>query len=168
MTTSGLTARTENGVRWLVLDRPDLGNSVTRAIQRDIVENLSRAGVTTITPDQGVAMLRALVADPDAPVVAVVTGRFGEMPTVSFGADEPPLLHAAGDVEHDVAPPAPRQYPRHIDDAVHAAVVVDVAQREHAERVGRIGHRSERWRCLFIRRKGVVDHCGPARGRPQP
>ncbi|MBD2900316.1 hypothetical protein amrb99_93200 [Actinomadura sp. RB99] len=56
------------------------------------VENLSRAGVTTITPDQGVAMLRALVADPDAPVVAVVTGRFGEMPTVSFGADEPPLL----------------------------------------------------------------------------
>ncbi|MEU9022523.1 type I polyketide synthase [Actinomadura sp. NPDC048394] len=56
------------------------------------VENLSRAGVTTITPDQGVAMLRALAADPDAPVVAVVTGRFGEMPTVSFGADEPPLL----------------------------------------------------------------------------
>jgi enediyne polyketide synthase len=56
------------------------------------VENLSRAGVTTITPDQGVAMLRALVADPDGPVVAVVTGRFGEMPTVSFGAGEPPLL----------------------------------------------------------------------------
>ncbi|MEU8121765.1 SDR family NAD(P)-dependent oxidoreductase [Spirillospora sp. NPDC049024] len=56
------------------------------------VENLSRAGVTTITPEQGVAMLRDLVADPDAPVVAVVTGRFGEMPTVSFGADEPPLL----------------------------------------------------------------------------
>ncbi|WP_153535875.1 type I polyketide synthase [Actinomadura macrotermitis] len=56
------------------------------------VENLARAGVTTITPDQGVAMLRALVADPDAPVVAVVTGRFGEMPTVSFGAGELPLL----------------------------------------------------------------------------
>ncbi len=56
------------------------------------VENLSRAGVTTITPEQGVAMLRDLAADPGAPVVAVVTGRFGEMPTVSFGADEPPLL----------------------------------------------------------------------------
>ncbi|WP_433467536.1 SDR family NAD(P)-dependent oxidoreductase [Spirillospora sp. CA-128828] len=56
------------------------------------VENLSRAGVTTITPDQGVAMLRDLVADPAAPVVAVVTGRFGEMPTVSFGAGRLPLL----------------------------------------------------------------------------
>ncbi|WP_131758834.1 SDR family NAD(P)-dependent oxidoreductase, partial [Actinomadura fibrosa] len=56
------------------------------------VENLARAGVTTITPDQGVAMLRDLVADPSAPVVAVVTGRFGEMPTVSFGAGELPLL----------------------------------------------------------------------------
>lgn len=56
------------------------------------VENLSRVGVHTITPDQGVAMLRGLVADPDAPVVAVVTGRFGQMPTVRFGSDELPLL----------------------------------------------------------------------------
>ncbi|MFG2005956.1 SDR family NAD(P)-dependent oxidoreductase [Spirillospora sp. NPDC048911] len=56
------------------------------------VENLARAGVTTITPDQGVKILRDLVADPTAPVVAVVTGRFGEMPTVSFGAGELPLL----------------------------------------------------------------------------
>ncbi|MBW8482819.1 type I polyketide synthase [Actinomadura parmotrematis] len=56
------------------------------------VENLARAGVTTITPDQGVAMLRDLAADPAAPVVSVVTGRFGEMPTVSFGAGELPLL----------------------------------------------------------------------------
>jgi 2-(1,2-epoxy-1,2-dihydrophenyl)acetyl-CoA isomerase len=43
VTTSGLTARTEDGVRWLVLDRPDAGNSVTRAMQRDIIENLGRA-----------------------------------------------------------------------------------------------------------------------------
>lgn len=43
MTTSGLTARTEDGVRWLVLDRPDVGNSVTRAMQRDITDNLGRA-----------------------------------------------------------------------------------------------------------------------------
>ncbi|MCW2915053.1 MAG: erythronolide synthase [Actinomycetia bacterium] len=63
------------------------------------VENLARVGVTTITPDQGVAMLRGLIADPGAPVVAVVTGRFGEMPTVVFsagsgspGTDELPLL----------------------------------------------------------------------------
>lgn len=43
MTTSGLTARTEDSVRWLILDRPDVGNSVTRAMQRDIIENLNRA-----------------------------------------------------------------------------------------------------------------------------
>jgi 2-(1,2-epoxy-1,2-dihydrophenyl)acetyl-CoA isomerase len=41
--TTGLSARTEDGVRWLVLDRPDVGNSVTRAMQRDIIDNLSRA-----------------------------------------------------------------------------------------------------------------------------
>ncbi|MFD1537929.1 type I polyketide synthase [Nonomuraea guangzhouensis] len=61
------------------------------------VENLARVGVTTITPDQGVAMLRELIADPGAPVVTVVTGRFGEMPTVTFragreGSDDLPLL----------------------------------------------------------------------------
>lgn len=43
MTTTGLTARTDAGVRWLVLDRPDVGNSVTRAMQRDIIDNLVRA-----------------------------------------------------------------------------------------------------------------------------
>ena len=43
MTTTGLSARTEDGVRWLVLDRPDVGNSVTRAMQRDIIDNLGRA-----------------------------------------------------------------------------------------------------------------------------
>ena len=43
MSTTGLTARTEDGVRWLVLDRPDVGNSVTRAMQRDLIDNLARA-----------------------------------------------------------------------------------------------------------------------------
>ncbi|MEU7852809.1 SDR family oxidoreductase [Nonomuraea sp. NPDC049141] len=61
------------------------------------VENLARVGVTTITPDQGVAMLRELIADLGAPVVTVVTGRFGELPTVTFragreGSDDLPLL----------------------------------------------------------------------------
>lgn len=39
----GLNARTEGAVRWLVLDRPDAGNSVTRAMQRDLVDNLNKA-----------------------------------------------------------------------------------------------------------------------------
>jgi 2-(1,2-epoxy-1,2-dihydrophenyl)acetyl-CoA isomerase len=29
-------------VRWLVLDRPDAGNSVTQAVQRDLIDNLVR------------------------------------------------------------------------------------------------------------------------------
>jgi 2-(1,2-epoxy-1,2-dihydrophenyl)acetyl-CoA isomerase len=43
MTTTGLSARTEDAVRWLVLDRPDIGNSVTRAMQRDLIDNLVRS-----------------------------------------------------------------------------------------------------------------------------
>ncbi len=43
MSATGLTVRTEDEVCWLVLDRPDVGNSVTRAMQRDIVDNLARA-----------------------------------------------------------------------------------------------------------------------------
>lgn len=39
----GLTVRTDDGVRWLVLDRPDAGNSVTRAMQRDLIDNLASA-----------------------------------------------------------------------------------------------------------------------------
>ncbi|OBF24863.1 enoyl-CoA hydratase/isomerase family protein [Mycobacterium sp. ACS4331] len=40
---TGLSARTENGVRWLVLDRPEVGNSVTRAMQRELIDNLVAA-----------------------------------------------------------------------------------------------------------------------------
>lgn len=43
MTSTGLTARTDGEVRWLVLDRPDVGNSVTRAMQRDLIDNLVSA-----------------------------------------------------------------------------------------------------------------------------
>jgi 2-(1,2-epoxy-1,2-dihydrophenyl)acetyl-CoA isomerase len=39
----GLSARTEGAVRWLVLDRPDSGNSITRAMQREVIDNLARA-----------------------------------------------------------------------------------------------------------------------------
>ncbi|OBI03681.1 enoyl-CoA hydratase [Mycolicibacter nonchromogenicus] len=39
----GLSAHSDSGVRWLILDRPDAGNSVTRAMQRDIIDNLVRA-----------------------------------------------------------------------------------------------------------------------------
>lgn len=41
--TTGLTVRSEAGVRWLVLDRPEVGNSVTRAMQRELIDNLASA-----------------------------------------------------------------------------------------------------------------------------
>jgi len=41
--TPDVAARTEGSVRWLILDRPDVGNSVTRAMQRSLIEELTRA-----------------------------------------------------------------------------------------------------------------------------
>ncbi|MER7134291.1 SDR family NAD(P)-dependent oxidoreductase, partial [Streptosporangium saharense] len=55
----------------------------------DVVETLSRDGVTPITPDQGVRIMRRLVTDPDAPTVVVVSGRTEGVGTVRH--DLPPL-----------------------------------------------------------------------------
>ncbi|HEY3734440.1 MAG TPA: type I polyketide synthase [Streptosporangiaceae bacterium] len=58
-----------------------------------VVEALAQGGVTPITPDQGVAMMQRLVADPDAPAVMVISGRTGGMDTVRFApAPALPLL----------------------------------------------------------------------------
>ncbi len=40
---TGLTVRADGAVLWLVLDRPEVGNSVTRAMQRDLIDNLASA-----------------------------------------------------------------------------------------------------------------------------
>ena len=56
------------------------------------VENLIRQGITPIPPDAGVAALRALLARPPASGSVVVTGRFGEPPTVELERPELPLL----------------------------------------------------------------------------
>ncbi|MEV8632067.1 type I polyketide synthase [Streptosporangium sp. NPDC051023] len=54
-----------------------------------VVEALARDGVTPITPDQGVQIMRRLVADPDAPAVVVISGRTEGIETVR--RDLPPL-----------------------------------------------------------------------------
>jgi len=41
--TPGLSVRNEDSVRWLILDRPDAGNSVTRAMQQALIDNLQSA-----------------------------------------------------------------------------------------------------------------------------
>ncbi|HEX2315708.1 MAG TPA: type I polyketide synthase [Thermomonospora sp.] len=54
-----------------------------------VVESLAREGVTAITPDQGVDIMRRLVADPDTPGVVVISGRTGTIDTLRH--DTPPL-----------------------------------------------------------------------------
>ncbi|MEU8122625.1 type I polyketide synthase [Spirillospora sp. NPDC049024] len=57
-----------------------------------VVESLARDGITPIGPDEGVALMRRLVADPDAPPVVVVSGRTGRVDTVRRDRAELPLL----------------------------------------------------------------------------
>ncbi|GLW05813.1 polyketide synthase [Microtetraspora sp. NBRC 13810] len=57
-----------------------------------VVEGLSREGITAITPDQGVEIMRRLVSDPDAPPVVVISGRTGTIDTVRHDLPALPLL----------------------------------------------------------------------------
>lgn len=57
-----------------------------------VVESLHREGVTAISPDQGVEIMRRLVADPDAPTVAVISGRTEGIDTVRYDVPALPLL----------------------------------------------------------------------------
>lgn len=57
-----------------------------------VVESLNRDGVTAISPDQGVQIMRRLVPDPDAPTVVVISGRTGGIDTVRYDRPALPLL----------------------------------------------------------------------------
>ncbi|GAA1011001.1 polyketide synthase [Acrocarpospora pleiomorpha] len=57
-----------------------------------VVESLTRDGITPVTPDQGVEIMRRLVCDPDAPVVTVISGRTEGIETVRYDRPELPLL----------------------------------------------------------------------------
>jgi enediyne polyketide synthase len=57
-----------------------------------VIETLTRDGVTPISPDQGVAIMRRLVADPDAPTVVVISGRTEGIDTVRYHLPRLPLL----------------------------------------------------------------------------
>jgi enediyne polyketide synthase len=54
-----------------------------------VVESLTRSGVTPVTPDQGVRIMRRLLADPDTPPLVVVSGRTDGIATLRH--DQPPL-----------------------------------------------------------------------------
>ena len=57
-----------------------------------VVEGLYREGITPVTPDQGVGIMRRLLEDPDAPGVVVVSGRTEGIDTVRRELPDLPLL----------------------------------------------------------------------------
>ncbi|HEY0636181.1 MAG TPA: polyketide synthase dehydratase domain-containing protein, partial [Pseudonocardiaceae bacterium] len=58
----------------------------------DVVESLNRDGVTAISPDQGVQIMRRLVSDPDSPTVVVISGRTEGIDTVRYSLPALPIL----------------------------------------------------------------------------
>jgi enediyne polyketide synthase len=73
-------------VEWSVWSGVGMGERLS------VVESLAREGIIGITPDDGVRIMRRLVADPDAPTVVVVTGRTGTIDTVRYDLPPLPLL----------------------------------------------------------------------------
>ncbi|MEU6405223.1 type I polyketide synthase [Streptomyces sp. NPDC046985] len=57
-----------------------------------VLESLLREGIEPIPVDEGVAMLRRVLADPGAPDTLVVMGRAGGLPTLALEERELPLL----------------------------------------------------------------------------
>lgn len=57
-----------------------------------VLEALIREGIEPIPTEQGVALLKQLLADPSAPTSMVVMGRAGGLPTLDVGRGELPLL----------------------------------------------------------------------------
>ncbi|GAB4199946.1 MAG: type I polyketide synthase [Roseiflexaceae bacterium] len=56
------------------------------------IEALTRQGITPIPPDEGVALMRRLLAQTLSAVAVVVTGRYGSPPTLRLAQPELPLL----------------------------------------------------------------------------
>ena len=56
------------------------------------VDALLREGITPISPDMGISILKQLVAQPLATTSVVITGRFGESPTLQIEKPELPFL----------------------------------------------------------------------------
>ncbi|MGX7828603.1 type I polyketide synthase [Actinokineospora sp. 24-640] len=56
-----------------------------------VVEALMREGITPISTENGIAVLRSVLADPSVGPVLVVSGRSGELPTVTIRRPELPL-----------------------------------------------------------------------------
>jgi enediyne polyketide synthase len=76
-------------IEWSVWAGTGMGERLGR------IEALARAGITPITPERGVAILEELLSrpwQPEEPVSVIVTGRFGEPPTMMVERPQLPLL----------------------------------------------------------------------------
>lgn len=73
-------------IEWSVWSGTGMGERLGR------IDALTRAGVTPISPDEGVAILRALLARRLPRASVVVTGRFGDPPTVKLDRPDLPFL----------------------------------------------------------------------------
>ncbi len=73
-------------IEWSVWSGVGMGERLGR------VDALKRAGITPIPPDEGVALFRRLLAHRGPTTRVVVTGRFGESPTLKMGQRPLPLL----------------------------------------------------------------------------
>ncbi|MDH3889556.1 MAG: type I polyketide synthase [candidate division Zixibacteria bacterium] len=73
-------------IEWSVWSGVGMGERLGR------VQELARDGITAITPDQGMAVLDDLLACTLPDTSIVVTGRFGQPPTLAMDDAEPPLL----------------------------------------------------------------------------
>jgi enediyne polyketide synthase len=58
----------------------------------NVVEALDHDGVSAIAPDEGIAVLRRLLADPDAPGTVVISGRTHGIDTMRYDEPDLPLL----------------------------------------------------------------------------
>lgn len=57
-----------------------------------VVEGLARKGISPISPEQGVGIMRRLVADPESPAIVVISGRTEGIDTVRYDLPSLPLL----------------------------------------------------------------------------
>jgi enediyne polyketide synthase len=73
-------------VEWSVWSGVGMGERLGR------IDALRRQGITPIGPDEGVRILRQLIASPPKQTAVVVSGRFGDPPTLRHEQAELPLL----------------------------------------------------------------------------
>ncbi|MBD0344611.1 MAG: SDR family NAD(P)-dependent oxidoreductase, partial [Coleofasciculus sp. Co-bin14] len=73
-------------VEWSIWSGVGMGDRLGR------VDVLMQQGITPITPDIGITMLQRLIAQPLPTTSVVVTGRFGEAPTLKLEQPELPFL----------------------------------------------------------------------------